>query len=229
MHELIKYVPLLPFIGFLILGLFGKYFKKEAIIGTIGSGTVFGSLIISLIIFFDFMGKGHEKPLLVPVYKWIETGALNINVSYQVDQLSILFSLIVTGVGFLIHVYSIGYMRGDRSYYRFFSYMNLFIFMMLNLVLADNLLFTFLGWEGVGLCSYLLIGFWYDRNFEKSTTSAAGLKAFIVNRIGDVGFLLGMFLIYLFFNSLKFTEVFSRAISIGAPEYIFTLITLFLF
>src|SRR3989339_623990 len=214
MHELIKYVPLLPFIGFLILGLFGKYFKKEAIIGTIGSGTVFGSLIISLIIFFDFMGKGHEKPLLVPVYKWIETGALNINVSYQVDQLSILFSLIVTGVGFLIHVYSIGYMRGDRSYYRFFSYMNLFIFMMLNLVLADNLLFTFLGWEGVGLCSYLLIGFWYDRKFEgyKITwTGDAGNKAFIVNRIGDFGFIIAMFLIFNEFSSLQYTEVSSLA------------------
>ncbi len=113
-------------------------------------------------------------------------------------------SLIVTGVGFLIHVYSIGYMHGDKSFWRFFAYLNLFIFAMMNLVLADNFLLLFLGWEGVGLCSYLLIGFWYDRKFEKSTTSAAGLKAFIVNRIGDFGFLLGMFLIYSTFGTLNF-------------------------
>ncbi|TAL68974.1 MAG: NADH-quinone oxidoreductase subunit L [Bacteroidetes bacterium] len=210
MHELIKFVPLFPLIGFLVLGLFGKYLKKEALIGAIGSGTVFGSFVISLLIFFDFAAAHHEKPILVPVYKWIETGVLNINISYQVDQLSILFSLIVTGVGFLIHVYSIGYMHGDRSYYRFFAYLNLFIFMMLNLVLADNLLLTFLGWEGVGLCSYLLIGFWYDRKFEgyKITwTGDAGNKAFIVNRIGDFGFIIAMFLIYNEFNSLQYTQV----------------------
>ncbi len=235
MHELIKYVPLLPFIGFLILGLTGKYLKKEAIIGTIGSGTVFGSFIISLLIFFDFAGSHHSKPIIVPVYNWIETGALNINVSYQVDQLSILFSLIVTGVGFLIHVYSIGYMKGDRSYYRFFAYLNLFIFMMLNLVLADNLLLTFLGWEGVGLCSYLLIGFWYDRKFEgyKITwTGDAGNKAFIVNRIGDFGFIIAMFLIFSEFSSLQYTEVSSLAAA-GSLKYFgsgtITAITLLMF
>ena len=138
-------------------------------------------------------------------------------------------SLVVTGVGFIIHVYSIGYMHGDKGFWRFFTYMNLFIFAMMNLVLADNFLLLFLGWEGVGLCSYLLIGFWYDRKFEKSTTSAAGLKAFIVNRIGDFGFLLGMFLIYSTFGSLIFTDVFSRALTFQVPEHIFTLIAIFLF
>jgi NADH-quinone oxidoreductase subunit L len=138
-------------------------------------------------------------------------------------------SLIVTGVGFIIHLYSIGYMHGDKSFWRFFAYMNLFIFAMMNLVLADNFVLLFLGWEGVGLCSYLLIGFWYDRKFENSTTSSAGLKAFIVNRIGDFGFLLGMFLIYSTFGTLVFTDVFSRAITFDVSEHIFTLIAILLF
>jgi NADH-quinone oxidoreductase subunit L len=120
-------------------------------------------------------------------------------------------------------------MHGDKSFWRFFAYLNLFIFAMMNLVLADNFLVLFLGWEGVGLCSYLLIGFWYDRKFENSTTSAAGLKAFIVNRIGDFGFLLGMFLIYTTFGSLIFTDVFSKAELMNVPEHIFGLIAIFLF
>ena len=120
-------------------------------------------------------------------------------------------TLIVTGVGSLIHIYSIGYMHGDRGFWRFFAYLNLFIFAMLMLVLADNFLLMFVGWEGVGLCSYLLIGFWYEKNFEKGTTGDAAKKAFIVNRIGDFGFLLGMFLIFTTFGSLNFETVFSAA------------------
>ena len=120
-------------------------------------------------------------------------------------------------------------MHGDKGFWRFFSYMNLFIFAMMNLVLGDNFLILFLGWEGVGLCSYLLIGFWYDRKFEKSTTADAAKKAFIVNRIGDFGFLLGMFLIYLTFGSLNFNEVFSRAESFSTDQSVFNLIALFLF
>ncbi len=137
--------------------------------------------------------------------------------------------LIVTGVGFLIHVYSIGYMHGDRGFWRFFAYLNLFIFAMLNLIMADNFLLMFLGWEGVGLCSYLLIGFWYDRKFEKGTTGDAAKKAFIVNRIGDFGFLIGMFLIFTTFGTLNFTGVFAQAagLPVGAP--VLTGITLALF
>ena len=112
-------------------------------------------------------------------------------------------------------------MHGDKSFWRFFAYMNLFIFAMMNLILADNFVLLFLGWEGVGLCSYLLIGFWYDRKFEKSTTSDAAKKAFIVNRIGDFGFLLGMFLIYMTFGSLNFNEVFSRAVSFNVSTATF--------
>ncbi len=210
MHELIPLVPALPLLTFLIIGIFGKYLKSEALIGTLASLSVFGSLVISGIIFYGMTGSPPEEPIIVPVYEWIAAGNFSINISYQVDQLSILFSLIVTGVGFLIHVYSIGYMHGDRSFYRFFAYMNLFIFMMLNLVLASNYLLTFLGWEGVGLCSYLLIGFWYDKKFEGTRitwTGDAGNKAFIVNRIGDFGFIIAMFLIYVNFNSLEYTKV----------------------
>jgi NADH-quinone oxidoreductase subunit L len=138
-------------------------------------------------------------------------------------------ALIVTGVGFIIHIYSIGYMHGDKSFGRFFAYMNLFIFAMMNLILGDNFVLLFLGWEGVGLCSYLLIGFWYDRKFEKSTTSDAAKKAFIVNRIGDFGFLLGMFLIYLTFGSLNFNDVFSHASAISIPVSTMNFIAVFLF
>ena len=154
---------------------------------------------------------------------------LNINIAYQVDQLSLIMALIVTGVGFIIHVYSIGYMHGDKSFWRFFAYMNLFIFAMMNLILGDNFVLLFLGWEGVGLCSYLLIGFWYDRKFEKGTTSDAAKKAFIVNRIGDFGFLLGMFLIYLTFGSLNFNEVFPSRLAISIPVSTLNFIAIFLF
>jgi len=210
MHDLIQFVPLLPLIGFVILGLFGSYIKKESIIGAIASVTVLGSFILTLIIFNDILSNDIKEAKIVTVYNWISAGNFSIDISYMVDRLSIMFSLIITGVGFLIHVYSVGYMHGDRSYYRFFAYLNLFIFMMLNLVLASNFLLTFLGWEGVGLASYLLIGYWYDQKFPGyriTWTGDAANKAFIVNRIGDFGFLIAMFLIYVSFNSLDYTTV----------------------
>jgi NADH-quinone oxidoreductase subunit L len=210
MFELIQYVVLFPLLGFLIIGLFGKYLKSEKIIGTLGSATVGISFLISTILFFNIISTNLKKPYIVDVFTWIATGDFAVKVSYQVDQLSILFSLIVTGVGFLIHVYSIGYMHGDRSFARFFAYLNLFIFMMLNLVLSSNFLLTFLGWEGVGLASYLLIGFWYDRQFPGvriTWTGDAANKAFIVNRIGDFGFLIAMFLIFTNFGTLSYTGV----------------------
>lgn len=214
MFELVKYVPLLPLAGFLILGLFGSKIKNEKLIGSIGSATVGISFLILCLLLGNFLGGDVSKPVLVPIYDWISIGSFNIQLAYQVDQLSLLFGLIITGVGFLIHIYSMGYMHGDRSYFRFFAYLNLFIFMMLNLVLADNFLVTFLGWEGVGLCSYLLIGFWYDRKFEGvriTWTGDAANKAFIVNRIGDFGFLIGMFLVFLTFGTLNYAEVNSMA------------------
>jgi NADH-quinone oxidoreductase subunit L len=235
MYDLIKLVPLLPFVGFLVIGLFGKYLKKEWLIGGLASLTVGVSFIIACVLFIDFLGNTPSGPVIVKVYEWISAGSFSISISYQVDQLSLLFTLIITGVGFLIHVYSIGYMHGDRSYYRFFTYLNLFIFMMLNLVLADSFLLTFLGWEGVGLCSYLLIGFWYDKKFDGyriTWNGDAGNKAFIVNRIGDFGFLIAMFLIYTTFGTLEYTSVLGSA-STGAQSFydtgLMTTITLLLF
>ena len=230
MIQLIYLTVLFPLLGFLFNGLLGPKIKNEKVIGVIGSGTIGLSFIVVVGAFFQTLALPVDQRLnIVTLFQWIDVAGLNISFSYQVDQLSLVMSLIVTGVGFLIHVYSIGYMHGDKSFWRFFTYLNLFIFAMMNLVLADNFLLLFLGWEGVGLCSYLLIGFWYDRKFEKSTTSAAGLKAFIVNRIGDFGFLLGMFLIYSTFGTLIFTDVFARAVSFDVPQHIFVLIAIFLF
>lgn len=221
---------LFPFAGFLINGIFGNRIKNEKIIGWIGSSAVGLSFIVSVISFFQLIGMSPEqRSIEVNLFSWLNIGNLHINFGFLVDPLSILMSLIVTGVGFLIHIYSIGYMHGDKGYWRFFSYMNLFIFAMMNLILGNNFLVLFLGWEGVGLCSYLLIGFWYDKKFEKGTVAQAAKKAFIVNRIGDFGFLLGMFLIFMTFDSLNFSEVFSKANSFPIPEATFTFIALFLF
>jgi NADH-quinone oxidoreductase subunit L len=230
MINLIYLTILLPLAGFLINGIFGSRIKNEKIIGIIGSGVIGLSFLITAGAFIETLGLPvEERQHIVDLFTWLHVGGLNVGFSYQVDQLSLVMALVVTGVGFIIHVYSIGYMHGDKSFWRFFAYMNLFIFAMMNLVLGDNFVLLFLGWEGVGLCSYLLIGFWYDRKFEKSTTSDAAKKAFIVNRIGDFGFLLGMFLIYLTFGSLNFNEVFARANVLNVHEGVFTLIALFLF
>ncbi len=230
-HELIGYAVLFPLVGFLINGLLGRWIRSETVVGVIGSATVGGSFAIAIVILLDMLGASPDaRTHVVAVYSWMTAGNLNVNVAYQVDQLSILMMLIVTGVGFLIHVYSIGYMHGDRGFARFFSYLNLFIFAMLNLILADNFLLLFLGWEGVGLCSYLLIGFWYEKKFEKGTTGDAAKKAFIVNRIGDAGFLTGMFLIYSTFGTLTFSGVFAQAsaYSVGAPVIMWITLALFL-
>ncbi|NWF50878.1 MAG: NADH-quinone oxidoreductase subunit L [Ignavibacteriaceae bacterium] len=221
---------LLPLLGFLVNGIFGPKIKNEKLIGIIGSGSIGLSFIISVISFFETLNLPVDKrQTIVTLFPWINVGNLNINFSYQVDQLSLVMALLVTGVGFIIHVYSIGYMHGDKAFWRFFSYLNLFIFAMMNLILADNFVLLFLGWEGVGLCSYLLIGFWYDRKFEKSTTADAGKKAFIVNRIGDFGFLVGMFLIFMTFGSLNFNDVFNRASIFNVSEGVFSLIAISLF
>ena len=236
------FIVLFPLLGFLILGVLGSRIKNERIIGILGSGTIGASFALAVWIFFSLMGmEADERRHIIELFTWISsfTGnadSLSASVGFQVDQLSILMTLIVTGVGFLIHVYSIGYMHGDPGFWRFFSYLNLFIFAMLNLVLADNFLLMFLGWEGVGLCSYLLIGFWYERKFDvggyksgTSTTNDAAKKAFVVNRIGDFGFLLGMFLIFERFGSLKFETVFGSASVMSPGSDVMIWITLLLF
>jgi NADH-quinone oxidoreductase subunit L len=157
------------------------------------------------VLIFSALLKSHE-PITVSVYQWIQTDSLKISFSFVADSLSSIMLLIITGVGFLIHVYSIGYMHHDEGFNRFFSYLNLFVFFMLLLVLGDNYLVMFAGWEGVGLCSFLLIGFW----FKNTDYTAAANKAFIMNRIGDLGLLLGVILIFIQFGSLQFGEVFSK-------------------
>ncbi len=220
----------LPLFGFLLNGLLGWKIRNERVAGIIGSSTVGLAFLVAAATFVQMLGSPvDERTHVVTLLPWIHAGTFTVSLAYQVDQLSILMMLIVTGVGFLIHVYSIGYMHGDPGFRRFFAYLNLFIFAMLNLVMADNFLLLFLGWEGVGLCSYLLIGFWYDRKFEKGTTGDAAKKAFIVNRIGDFGFLIGMFLIFKTFGSLDFASVFPHASALSVNSTVITVITLALF
>jgi len=203
MSNLFYLVTLLPLIGFLINGLFGKKLKNEYLVGAISTLAVFIPFIIGVSTFFELLSMEPEsRKIFLNYYNWISAGNFTVNYSYLIDPLSISVVLIVTGVGSLIHFYSIGYMHGDPGFAKFFAYLNLFIFAMLNLVLADNLLLVFLGWEGVGLCSYLLIGFWYEKTF----TGDAAKKAFIINRIGDFGFMLAMFFIFTNFNTLEISK-----------------------
>ncbi len=194
-------IPGLPFLGFLLNGLLNRRLPAT-VAGLLGSATVLGSFLISVVLFLNF-----QYQYTVNLFDWITVGSLQIPFSYQIDQLSLIMLLLVTGVGFLIHVYSIGYMAHDANVGKFFSFLNLFVFSMLVLVMGGNFVILFIGWEGVGLCSYLLIGFW---NTNTDYNNAAK-KAFIINRIGDLGFLLGIFLIYLTFNSVQYGEVFQKA------------------
>ncbi len=198
-----------PLIGFLINGLFGKWLRNaEKVSGWIACFAVLISFVCSIIVFTHVNGGAVLNQTL---YEWIAGESFAFTIGFHVDSLTAVMLLIITGIGFLIHVYSIGYMHGDAGYTRYFAYLNLFVFAMLILVLADNYLMMFVGWEGVGLCSYLLIGFWY----EKKSATDAGKKAFIVNRIGDFGFLLGMFTLFAVFGTLDFIPIFEHAESGG--------------
>lgn len=204
MTDLIPLIVLAPLAGFIINGLLGSKMKASTLPGWIATLAVLISFVVSAGIFMDMLGRpADQRAIHYTMLEWINVGRINVGISYLIDQLSIIFMLVITGVGTLIHLYSIGYMKGDRSFWRFFTYLNLFIVMMLQLVMADNFLLTFLGWEGVGLASYLLIGFWYE---EKKNGDAAK-KAFIVNRIGDFGFLLAMGAILYQFGSLNYLDI----------------------
>ncbi len=194
-----------------------KFPSKVA--GTIASAMVLIPFIISVALFFNVDGKET-----VTLFNWIKVGGINVPFSFFIDPLSITMMLIVTGVGFLIHVYSIGYMGHDENANTFFSYLNLFIFFMLMLVMGANYVILFIGWEGVGLCSYLLIGFWH-KNTEYNN---AARKAFVMNRIGDLGFLIGIILIFYTFGTATFTDVFAQAGTMGMGNQTLTLITLLL-
>jgi NADH-quinone oxidoreductase subunit L len=223
MLKFIAFVPLLPLIGFLINGIFGKQLGKKAV-GLVASGAMLLSFLISLGIFFEL--RSSEIPShTFTFFEWIKVGSFQIDFSFLLDPLSSLMLLIITGVGFLIHVYSIGYMQHDEGFARFFAYLNLFVFFMLLLVLGSNYAIMFIGWEGVGLCSYLLIGFW----FKNTDYNNAAKKAFIMNRIGDLGFLLGLFLIFTTFGSINFNHVFTDAAEFVKGDSTITAIALLLF
>jgi NADH-quinone oxidoreductase subunit L len=196
-------IPIFPLIGFLLNGLFGKRLSKP-VINTIACGSV---LLAFLWVLKTLNGLGSlDTAYQEHYFTWIQSGTLNVSIDFAVDRLTAVMLMVVTGVGFLIHIYSIGYMAHEGGYYRFFAYLNLFMFFMLILILGANFLLLFVGWEGVGLCSYLLIGFYFSEKFA----TTAGNKAFIVNRIGDFGFSLAVFLIAVHFGSLNFSTVFSQ-------------------
>jgi len=226
MLKLIWLIPLLPFFGFLIIGLFGKRLRlSERVIAFIACGSVAISLILSIGAVIEYASSYAPRPYLSSEagqgfpysFTWVPGGKailsegqaagaaaeFLVNWSYQLDPLSAVMILVVTGVGFLIHVFAVGYMAGDTGFYRFFAYLNLFMFMMLILVMGSNFLMMFVGWEGVGLCSYLLIGYYFDRQ----EAGDASKKAFIVNRIGDFGFALAIFGVFSVFGTLEFTQV----------------------
>ena len=231
MHETVTanflwLIPALPLLGVALNAVLGPRLGR-GFVALAGPGVVGGAFAVSLAAFARLLSLPAGSSLLDSVYPWISAGSLQLEVAFRVDALTSVMILVVTGVGFLIHVYSVGYMAHDEDFARYFTYLNLFTFSMLVLVLADNLPLLFVGWEGVGLCSYLLIGFWYT----KDENADAGKKAFVVNRIGDAGFLLGMFL--LFWNlgtgvhSFSFTEVAAHVKEI--PLGVVTMIGLLLF
>ena len=214
-------IPTLPLIGAAINGLFGRRMPKMAI-----NAVAVLSVVVSFLLALNVFNNLGDQPIVERYFTWIASGALTIPVEFAVDRLTMVMLLIVTGIGSLIHVYAVGYMAHEEGYYRFFSYLNLFMFFMLVLVLANNYLLLFVGWEGVGLCSYLLIGFY----FLEGWATSAGNKAFIVNRIGDFGFMLAMLLMFNQFGSLDIPKVLegSRALPVEHSAGILTAIGLLL-
>ncbi len=207
MADYLFLIPLLPLLGFLVNGLLIGRLPKS-VISFVGCASIGLSFLLSVAAFFELQGMSAGSRAIEQIlFTWIPAGTFHVDIAYLLDPLSAVMILVVTGVGFLIHVYSVGYMSHDPGYGRYFAYLNLFTFSMLTLVLANNYLLMFVGWEGVGLCSYLLIGFW----FEKQSATDAGKKAFIVNRIGDFGFLIGLFIIFWQVGSLDYKTVFAAA------------------
>jgi len=225
--DLIWLAPALALAGFVLNGALALWRPNAKVAVTvIGVGVLLGAFAVAVAVVSAFAGLHAEAPVVQQYWSWMPVGTLQVDVALQVDQLSAVMLLVVTGVGSLIHLFSVGYMKEDAGYARYFAYLNLFIFFMLVLVLGANFPLMFVGWEGVGLCSYLLIGFW----FNEKVNADAGKKAFIVNRIGDFGFLVAMFIIFWATGSLDFREVFSRAPTLlAAGGGAVTAITLFLF
>src|ERR671930_542115 len=214
-------VPLCPLLGAMLNGFFGRRYSRETI-GQLGIAAVGVAFLLSLMTFIAFLSQA-EPHYQAAVFPWIASGDYSAQVSFLIDGLSCTMMLVVTGVGLLIHIYSTGYMHDETDYARYFTYLNLFVGAMLILVMADNYLLMFVGWEGVGLCSYLLIGYW----FERPAPYYAAKKAFVMNRIGDWGYTVGIITIFLVFGSMTYTEVFDK---VGiAQQGVLTLICLALF
>lgn len=222
MENLIYAIVLLPLIGFLINGLFGKNLPK-IVVGSLATAAVFASFCIAVSLFLNF--DSESPAVVVKAFEWFRVNGIQINFGFQIDQLSLMMIMIITGIGSLIHLYSIGYMSHDKGFYKFFTYLNLFIFSMLLLVMGSNYMILFIGWEGVGLCSYLLIGFWYtNEEYGK-----AARKAFIMNRIGDLGLLIGIFMIASQTNSVDYISVAQNASKFELDGTIIIFITASLF
>jgi NADH-quinone oxidoreductase subunit L len=221
--DLVWLVPALPLAG-AVVGLFaGRRLGRLA--GVIASLSVAAAFAVSVGVLADLVAlPGEDRVKLVRLWDWISVGGLRVPVELRVDPLSVTMILVITGIGALIHIYSNGYMAGDPRFGRFFAYMNLFVFFMLTLVLAENLLVLYVGWEGVGLCSYLLIGFWYER----TSAANAAKKAFITTRIGDTFMLIGIVLVFLRLGSLNFSSVLTESVTNKQPSGVFTVIALLL-
>ncbi len=229
MQAAITLIPLLPLAAFTVNIFFGRRLKGTS--AYLAIGAILSSFAISVAVFLRILSD--PAPIAAPLFDWITVADLSVTMGFMVDRLTAIMLLVVTGVGSLIHIYSVGYMHGDPRFSRFFAYLNLFAAMMLVLVLGDNFLAMFLGWEGVGLCSYLLIGFWFEKPFDEGTTNDAARKAFVVNRIGDFGFLLGVMLIWTTFGGIGYAEVQGSITNSAAagvlPVAIMTAIGLLLF
>ncbi len=217
----------LPLAGFLVNGALSlRRPDAKGVVSLVGPGVLVAAFLVSLGVCAELVARPPEHGQIVRLWSWLPVGTLQVDLAFQVDQLSAVMLLVVTGVGSLIHLFSVGYMREDPGYARYFAYLNLFIVFMLVLVLGSSLPVMFIGWEGVGLCSYLLIGFW----FGDKANADAGKKAFIMNRIGDFGFMIAMFLVWRAFGALDFATISSRAADVLVPGgAIVTAITLFLF
>src|SRR5277367_4284574 len=215
----------LPLAGAAINGLFGKRWPQSAVNSVaVGSVTLAFLAVAEAVREFSNL-SANQIPVIGDYFTWIVAGPFRVDFSLQVDQLTVVMLLVVSFVGMVIHIYSTGYMAHEGGYYRFFSYLNLFMFFMLTLVLAANLIVMFVGWEGVGLCNYLLIGFW----FLKKSAADAGKKAFIVTRIGDFGFTVGILLVFATFGTVAFGEIFDSAARNPVSEGVLTTICLLLF
>ncbi|MEO7428438.1 MAG: NADH-quinone oxidoreductase subunit L, partial [Acidimicrobiales bacterium] len=207
MLDLVWLVPALPLAGFLVLLVGGRRLGEPGA-GWLATLASAGSFVATCVVFIGLLGQDeHNRHHVLTLFEWLPAGGFSVDVGFLADPLSITMALFVTGIGTLIHLYSIGYMHGDPGFTKFFVYLNLFVFSMLMLVLGDNMLITFLGWEGVGACSYFLISFW----FSEDANASAGKKAFITNRIGDWGFMVAMFITFATVGSLSYTTVLERA------------------